>query len=107
MVELFEISQGDILSVDKLTFPVMVVSKNFFNRSEQVIACPVTKNAAPDPLHIKVNLTPDEEVYVLCEQIKLLDLRIRGFKKINEAGMESIMDITDAIQGIFDYYPYS
>ncbi len=103
---MFEISQGDILSVENLSFPVLIVSKNFFNRSEQVIACPVRSKAAADPLHIPVD-TGDISGIVLCEQLKLLDLRVRGHHKISELKMESVMDITDAIQGIFDYYPYN
>ena len=43
---------------------------------------------------------------MLCEQVKLIDLRVRGFKKISEIKYEEIMNITDAIQSIFDYYPY-
>lgn len=29
--------QGDILSIEKIKGPILVVSKNFFNRSEQAI----------------------------------------------------------------------
>ncbi len=101
-----EISQGDILSVEKLKFPVLVASKDFFNQTEQVIACPVIGNAEPDPLHIPIS-TDEIQGSVLCEQIKLLDLRYRGHKKIAELNIEAVMDITDAIQGIFDYHPYS
>ncbi len=47
-----------------------------------------------------------EQGYVLCEQLNLVDLRVRGYKKICEIKMDDIMNISDAIQGIFDYYPY-
>lgn len=40
---------------------------------------------------------------VLCEQMKLLDLHVRGYKKISEIAMNDIMNISDAIQGIFEY----
>ena len=46
--------QGDILSIEGLNFPVLVVSKNFFHQSEQAIVCPIRSKAAPDPLHIKI-----------------------------------------------------
>lgn len=42
---------------------------------------------------------------VLCEQMKLLDLRVRRYKKLTELNIEDVMNITDAIQSIFDYYP--
>lgn len=102
---MFEIAQGDILSVEKIAMPVLAVSKNFFNRSEQIIGCPILENVLPDPLHIPI-ATDEVRGSVLCEQMKLLDLRARGYKKIGELRYDDIMNITDAIQGIFDYYPY-
>jgi mRNA-degrading endonuclease toxin of MazEF toxin-antitoxin module len=99
------IAQGDILSVERINTPILVVSKAYFNRTEQIIACPVLKNASEDPLHIPVIAT-DMQGIVLCEQIKLLDLRVRGYKKLTELKIEDVMNIADAIQGIFDYYPF-
>lgn len=60
------------------------------------------KGGKPDPLHIVVK-TGIVEGVVLCEQMKLLDLRIRGFKKLDHIKYADIINITDAIQGIFDY----
>ncbi len=100
-----EITQGDILSIERINTPVLVVSKTFFNKSEQIIACPIMLKSFEDPLHISIE-TKDIQGYVLCEQMKLLDLRVRGYKKISELPMEEIMNITDAIQSIFDYYPF-
>lgn len=100
-----EISQGDILSIERINTPVLVVSKTFFNKTEQIIACPILSKTSEDPLHIPID-TDDVQGVVLCEQMKLLDLRVRGYKKITEISMEEIMNITDAIQSIFDYYPF-
>lgn len=96
--------QGDILSVEKIAEPVLVVSKNFFNKTEQAIVCPVVKNVSADPLHIEIE---SDEICgkVLCEQMKLLDLKYRGYKVISLIKYADIINITDAIQGIFDYFP--
>lgn len=94
--------QGDILSIEDLNFPVLVVSKNFFHQSEQAIVCPIRSKAAPDPLHIKI-IFGDLEGIVLCEQMKLLDLRYRGYKKIERIAYIDLMNISDAIQAIFEY----
>ncbi len=96
------IEQGDILSVERIKGSVLVVSKNFFNITEEVIVCPVVKSSSQDPLHIQIK-TQTVEGIVLCEQMKLLDLRIRGFKKIDSIQYVDVMNITDAIQSIFDY----
>jgi len=101
-----EIAQGDILSVERINTPILVVSKTYFNRTEQIIACPVLKNASEDPLHIPIIARDMQGGIVLCEQMKLMDLRIRGYKKLTELKIDDIMNITDAIQSIFDYYPF-
>lgn len=94
--------QGDILSIEKMKGTVLVVSKNFFNQSEQAIVCPIISKAVPDPLHIEI-ITDEVQGSVLCEHMKLLDLRYRGYKKISRIKYPDIIDITDAIQAIFDY----
>lgn len=100
-----EIFQGNILKVEKLKFPVFVASKDFFNRTGQAVVCPAPEKASDDPLHISVQ-TEGFTGVVLCEQMKLLDLSVRGYKKIAELRTTDIMNIADAIQGIFDYYPF-
>lgn len=99
---MFSVEQGDILQVEKVKEPVLVVSNNFFNQSEQVIACPIISNLAPSVLHIPIQ-TEEVQGMVLCEQMKLLDLRYRGYKKISCIKYADIINITDAIQAIFDY----
>lgn len=96
------IEQGDIISIEKIHDPVLVVSKNFFNKSEEVIVCPIVKAASKDPLHITI-ATDEVTGTVMCEQMKLMDLRFRGHKKISRINYADIINITDAIQAIFDY----
>ena len=52
--------------------------------------------------HIHIE-TEDVEGYVQCEKMALLDLNIRGYSKIDRIHYPDIINITDAIQGIFDY----
>jgi mRNA-degrading endonuclease toxin of MazEF toxin-antitoxin module len=96
------IEQGDILSIERVKGPVLVVSKNFFNTAEMAIVCPIVKNAIADPLHIEIS-TKEVSGYVLCEEMKLMDFCVRGFKHVSRISYEDIINITDAIQGIFDY----
>ena len=94
--------QGDLLRVSGLKYPVMVVSNNFFNESGKAIVCPILKNAVEGPLHIKLRDCPVEG-YVLCEQVKYVDLAVRRFSKLAESHYFDIMDISDAVMGMFDY----
>lgn len=96
------VHQGDVLKVDKIKLPVLVVSKDFFNQTGEIIACPVYNTGRDNALHIYVQ-TQNMDGYVHCEKLTLLDLNARGFVKLNSLRMNDIMNITDAIQGIFDY----
>ncbi|MCC8162603.1 MAG: type II toxin-antitoxin system PemK/MazF family toxin [Lachnospiraceae bacterium] len=95
-------AQGDILKVEKIGFPVLVVSKDFFNESGEIIACPILREASESPLHIFLS-SDGTEGYVCCEKLKLLDLRARGYKRTGRVTTAERMNIADAVQGIFDY----
>ncbi len=94
--------QGDILKIEGIKKPVLVVSKDFFNQTREIIGCPIYDKGMEGPLHIFIH---GEEVqgYVQCEKMALLDLKVRGHLKIDRIHHADIMNITDAIQGIFDY----
>ena len=97
-----ELQQGDILKIEKIKSPVLIVSNEFFNKSGEIIGCPITMNAMEGPLHIFVS-TNEVEGYVLCEQLKMFDLRVRGHKKIDQIKWSEKINISDAVQGIFEY----
>ena len=94
--------QGDILKVASLPYPLIVVSKNFFNTSGLVMACPILPNAVPGPLRIRCE-SIKKPGFVYCEQLRVVDLNARRFSKTDSASMDDVIDIVDAIQGIFDY----
>lgn len=97
-----KIHQGDILKIDKIKNLVFVASKDFFNQSGEIVACPIFEENTNSPLHIFVS-TEDYCGYVQCEKLALLDLKIRGYKKVSRISLKDVMDVVDAIQGIFDY----
>lgn len=94
--------QGDLLRLSGLSFPVIVVSNNYFNDSGKAIVCPILKNSVPGPLHIELKDGPVEG-YVICEQLKFVDLGSRRFTKLSDTHYYDIMNISDAVMGIFDY----
>ncbi len=91
--------QGDILKIDKIVHPVLVASKDFFNSSGEIIGCPIIINSKPGPLHIWMST----KGYIHCEKLALLDLSIRGYKKTDSLPISEIINVSDAIQGIFEY----
>lgn len=94
--------QGDILKIEHITPYVLVVSKNFFNESGEVIVCPILPESSDSPLHIAVS-THLEDGKAQCEKVRLIDCRARRWQKKGSIPLAGIADITDAIQGIFDY----
>ena len=97
-----QLHQGDILKIEKIAHPVLVVSKDFFNTSGEIIGCPIIRNSVKGPLHIWVS-TEENTGYVQCEKLALLDLTVRGHKKIGRLPVSEMINIVDAIQGIFEY----
>lgn len=94
--------QGDILKINSIQHPVIVVSKNFFNESGLVMACPILPDAIHGPLRIWCESIRNPG-FVYCEQLRIVDLNSRRFSKIDSVSYGELIDIVDAIQSIFDY----
>ncbi len=94
--------QGDLLKVEGIGHPVIVVSNNYFNQSGKAIVCPILPSASAGPLHIALKESPVEG-YVLCEQVRYLDLAARRYAKLSASHYFDIMDISDAVVSMFEY----
>ncbi len=94
--------QGDILKIEKIKHPVLVVSKDFFNMDGEIIGCPIIRNSTSAPLHIWM-ATEENEGYIQCEKLTLLDMSLRGYKKVDRLPISEMINVSDAIQGIFEY----
>jgi len=101
----YHVEQGDIIELETNRSLVLILSKNFFNKTGLSIVCPVVKKAAEDALHIPVQSDAVQGT-ALCEQLKTMDLERRHFRKTGSISYVQIQEITDAVQSIFDYYPY-
>ncbi len=96
------IHQGDVLKIERIKLPVLVVSKDFFNQNGEIIGCPIYETGKEGALHIHIE-ADRLQGYVHCEKLALLDLNARRFSKLCRISLNHIMDITDAVQSIFDY----
>lgn len=94
--------QGDILKIEKIKHPVLVVSKDFFNTSGEIIGCPIIQDSTPGPLHIWMSAN-ETRGYIHCEKLALLDLSVRGYQKVDRLPFADMINVSDAIQGIFEY----
>lgn len=96
------LEQGDLLRVEGIQYPVMVVSNDFFNQSGKVIVCPIVKKAVEGPLHIELKESTVQG-FVLCEQVRYLDLSARRYSKLTATHYFDMMDISDAVVSMFEY----
>ena len=97
-----DLHQGDILKIENIKHPVLVASKDFFNTSGEIIGCPIIHNSKPGPLHIWM-CAENTEGYIHCEKLALLDLSIRGYQKADRLPISQMINVSDAIQSIFEY----
>ena len=95
-------NQGDIIRLEDIKVPVLVVSKDFFNMSGEVIGCPIYDTKQTGALHISIQTDKISGV-VQSEKLSLLDLNTRGYTIMGNIKMRDIIEVTYAIQSIFDY----
>ena len=96
--------QGDIIKLAGFKNAFLIVSKNAFIKATKVFhVCPIIENYPNGPLHIEIEGKEGTKGTVICEQVKLIDPSVRGFSRADRVSYETIMNISDAIQGIFEY----
>ena len=99
------LNQGEIIRLETPGITALVLSRAFFNRSGMAVVCPVAAYAPEDALHIPVTGEKLKGVSLL-EHLKSLDMRTRFYERIEVLPYRQIQNISDAVQGIFDYYPF-
>ena len=83
--------------------PALVVSNTVFNTaSNLILVCPVTNTNRKKAMDIPLKGTKTTG-YVLCEQIRAVDLFDRGYKQTGDIlPEETLLRVTDIIQGAID-----
>ena len=99
-----QVSQGDIIKISGLKDKYVVLSKNAFIKAVNMFhVCPVLENHPEGPVHIKIEGKKGVKGTAICEQIKLIDPSVRGCFVKDSLPYRDIMEISDAVQGIFEY----
>ncbi len=102
MIDLY---QGDIIKIrgfDKVLF--IIISKNSFIKSTGVFhVCPILSLSDAGPIHIRVKGNNGTSGIVICEQLKLIDPSVRACSRVDRVSYSDIMEVSDTIQGIFEY----
>ena len=99
-----DFKQGDVLKISGGKNLYIIVSNNAFNKATGFLqVCPYLDKAAPGPLHIQVAGVNGHRGFAICEQIKLIDPSIRFCSKVDHGLAEQLMNLQDALQGLFEY----
>lgn len=97
--------QGSIIKISGFQKQFFViVSKNAFIRATGMFhVCPMVSGVSAGPVHIEVKGKNGESGTVICEQIKIIDPGARSCSIADLLPYEDIMNVSDAVQGIFEY----
>ncbi len=100
-----EFYQGDIIKITGFKRQLFViVSKNTFIRVAGIFyVCPIIPDIPAGPVHIEVKGKNGKSGTVICEQIKAIDPNVRGCNRIDSLSYDDIMNVSDAVQGLFEY----
>lgn len=96
------VEQGDMITVRGIAFPLLVVSKNEYNKCGSAIVCPILKQQ-PDITLYEYIESDVLSGYVCCDNMKLLNIDERGAFVKGRVPLVNMMDILGKIQAIFDY----
>ena len=97
-------SQGDIVKIQGFRSPFLILSKNAYISSTNTFhVCPFLEKEKEGPLHIPAKGIRGTEGKAICEQIKLIDPAFRACSRQDRLSYKKMMEILDALQGIFEY----
>ena len=78
--------------------PVLVVNNGLFNKaSNMTIICPITSTNRHNPLHVP--LTGKTTGFIMCDQIKAVDLTARNYKIIETIDEATLYEVADIVRG--------
>jgi len=83
--------------------PVLVISKYAFNNlTKMAIVCPITNTDRDVPLHVEVGGAANTTGFIMCEQVKSLDLKARSPEYKDKVSEDTLFEVVDIVRGIID-----
>ena len=104
--------QGDIVYLDfdpqsgheqKGRRPALVVSNDVMNRlCTLTMVCPVTHTDRGSPLHVPLDGRTRTDGFILCDQVRMLDLKARNAGFVERAPEDILAEVVDIIIGMVE-----
>ncbi len=112
MIAKYSPEQGDIILINfnpqswheqKGQRPALVVSNRFFNNlTNLALVCPITQTKRGFPLHVALGTSIKTRGFVMCEQVKSLDLIARKARLVEKAPLEVREQVFDILYGMIE-----
>ena len=103
--------QGDIVALDfdpqsgheqRGRRPALVVSGDLFNRTCHIaVVCPITNTDRGFPLHVPLDERTRTTGFVMCEQMKSLDVAARNVSRLEVVPPDILGEVVDILVGCF------
>lgn len=105
------VKQGDIITINLDPIkgheqagyrPALIVSNVMYSKnSNMTLICPITNSNRNSIMHVKLTNTKTTG-FVLCDQIRAVDLYSRKYKKVDTLDESTLWDVCDIIKGSVD-----
>ena len=83
--------------------PVLVISKHYFNETTKLaVICPITNTERKVPTHVKIENAENTTGYIMCEQVKSLDLKTRKPEYKDKIDNDILFDVIDIVKGFIE-----
>ena len=78
--------------------PAVVVSNNEFSKmTNQTLVCPITNTNRKSPLHVEVRGVTGFKGFVMCDQLRAVDLRKRQYNATGKSVTAKMLDLISEI----------
>ncbi|MCL2076837.1 MAG: type II toxin-antitoxin system PemK/MazF family toxin [Oscillospiraceae bacterium] len=104
------VNQGDIISVNFAPTkgreqtgerPALVISNTKYNKkSGFILACPITSTIKPMNVRIQLDERTETQGDILCEQVRIIDLRERSYRVIETAPKDILQEVYKVINAL-------
>jgi mRNA interferase MazF len=106
------VNQGDIIYLDfnpslgseqKGYRPALIISNDTYNQKTNhfALALPITSTKSSFPLHIELPINQKIKGYIMCEQVKMIDLKARSYKKADKLSKASLDKVLKIVKLMF------
>lgn len=106
------VNQGDIISLNldpqsgheqKGRRPCLVVSNSDYNDfTKMAIVCPITNTDRKSPIQVQLNNSTKTQGFIMCEQMKALDINARGFTVFEQVPSDILDEVLDICFGFIE-----